>query len=62
MKSLRKAATLNIRMRPEQRRKLERAAVLESKRRPASIEAGPLLLELGMEGVERILAGDQVAA
>lgn len=43
-------------MRRDQRQKLDAAAAIESGRRPSTIEAGPLLLELAMPGVEQILA------
>lgn len=61
MKTPRKTKTLNIRMRRDQRRKLLHAAVIESGRRTHAVSAGALLLELGMKGVERILAEAQQA-
>jgi hypothetical protein len=63
MRSLRKDSQLNIRMRRETREKINRAARLETRRRQEIVEPGPLLLELGFPGVERILAAaDQAAA
>jgi hypothetical protein len=64
MTDLRKNDQLNIRLRREMKAKIKRAARLESERRKQIVEAGPLLLELGMPGIERILAStnDQAAA
>lgn len=59
MKDLRKDDQLNIRIRSRTKRRIERAARIESRRRVGEggeiIEAGPLLVECGMPGVERIL-------
>lgn len=55
----RKDVRFTIRMRRDQRRKLEEAAAIESGRRPSTIEAGPLVLEIVMPAVERILSTAQ---
>jgi hypothetical protein len=52
----RKDARLTLRLRKDQKRQLERAAAIESARRPHNVDAGPLLVELAWPGVERILA------
>ena len=56
MKDLRKDDQLNIRIRGDMKAKIQRAARIESQRRQQIVEAGPLLLELGMPGIEQILA------
>lgn len=56
MKDLRKDDQLNIRMQRQQKARIRRAAKIESRRRGQIVEPGPLLLELGMPGVDRILA------
>ena len=56
MKDLRKDDQLNIRIRRDMKRKIQSAARIESQRRQEIVEAGPLLLELGMPGIEQILA------
>jgi hypothetical protein len=58
MDDLRKDETLNIRMTAKQKAKIRRAARVESRRREKIVEPGPLLLELAMSGIERILAGE----
>jgi hypothetical protein len=62
MTDLRKDDQLNIRMRRETKAKIRRAARLESERQKKIVEPGPLLLELGMPAIERILAAARVAA
>lgn len=61
MKDLRKDDQLNIRIAGTLKRRIERAALKESRRRVraggATIEAGPLLLECGWPGIEKILRG-----
>ncbi len=56
MPDLRKDDQLNIRLRREVKAKIKKAARIESQRRREIVEAGPLLLELGLPGIERILA------
>lgn len=56
MKELRKEAQLNIRLQRQQKAKIRRAAKIETRNRNQIIEPGPLLLECGMPGIERILA------
>lgn len=64
MKSLRKDDQLNIRCRRKVKRRVEKAAQIESRRRVEAggdvIEAGPLVLELAMPGIDRILAGQRL--
>ena len=57
MNDLRKDKTLNIRMTRKQKAKLRRAARIESRRREEIVEPGPLLLELAMPEVDRIVQG-----
>lgn len=57
MEDLRKDETLNIRMTAKQKARIRRAARLESRRREKLVEPGPLLLELALPGIARILAG-----
>ena len=61
MESLRKDDELTIRCTREQKRRLLRASLLESRRRGQRIKPGPLLLDLGMRAVDLIL-GQRKAA
>ena len=56
MKDLRKDAQLNIRMQRQQKVRIRRAAKIESRRLGKIVEPGPLLIECGMPGIDRIIA------
>jgi hypothetical protein len=49
-------APLSVRLTPEQRARLKKAAELETQRRGETIDLSELLRQLGMAGVDRILA------
>ncbi len=55
MKDLRKDEQLNIRIRGRVKRRIERAARIESRNRQEIVESGPLVVELALPGIERIL-------
>ena len=61
MQGLRKDDQLNIRMQKKVKAKIRRAARIESRRRQRIVEPGPLLLELGLPGIERILTGSSAS-
>jgi len=51
-----KDVRFTLRMRRDQREKLDTAAAIESARRPSAVAAGSLLIELAMPAVEQIIA------
>lgn len=55
-KVLEKEATLPIRMRRSQREQLDLAAAIRTLRGPHRVHSGPLLLEVGLPAIERIIA------
>lgn len=62
MKNLRKTGTLTIRISPDQRAKLGRAARVESQRKGETVDESTLARELMMAGVDSILARELVEA
>jgi hypothetical protein len=56
MTRLGKTKTLNLRLSPEQRRRIERAAKLVSVEKGETVEPSTLFREFGMERVDSFLA------
>lgn len=50
---------LMVRISPEQRTRLKRAAAVETQRRGETVDLSQLLRELAMAAVDRILAADE---
>ncbi len=51
-----KEATLPIRLRQEQRERIDLAAAIQTVRGPHRVGSGPLLLELGLPEIDKIIA------
>lgn len=49
---------LMVRISPEQRARLKRAATIETRRRGEQVDLSQLLREIGMVAVDRIIADD----
>lgn len=52
-----KEVTLPIRMRTEQRERLDLAAAIQTVSGPHRVGSGPLLLEVGLPEIDKIIAG-----
>jgi len=50
-----------VRISPEQRARLKRAAAIETRRRGEDVDLSQLLREVGMAAVDRIIAEDAAA-